>query len=338
MALRLGEYVVKGELYNVDRNSTHGWLLLRDQPETVTFELTGNPWPDLIGKRLRFACSEREFGGAEHLSAKGREIPGRFVGAVGDITIERQNRVFECSVEEFLHRSKLGEPLPTFWKRCLYLEWYGNCGRVVIEMVDPQACLIEEVDGEEIALPLPPLPPAPFDPNNPPKPSKEDSGMEITEVELIDENTARITRHETADTEEEEDSPYALFSDDFKKLIQADEKPGSKYTQELKIFDSILDGSAEEDSLRSLIGPTPDWSEMSDEEIETKLLATIGKLGLYNIAYHICPHYSMAQACKYLFEELADEKIHPEQLPKTGFFQHFSTPEDCPQCVEEMES
>jgi hypothetical protein len=58
MTLRLGDYVVAGEIINRQRNSTHGWLAIRGQSQPLIVELTGDPSPGLAGKRFRFEIPE----------------------------------------------------------------------------------------------------------------------------------------------------------------------------------------------------------------------------------------------------------------------------------------
>ena len=54
MTLRLSEYVVAGEIINRQRHSTHGWIALRGQRRPILVQLTGDPAPNLAGKRFRF--------------------------------------------------------------------------------------------------------------------------------------------------------------------------------------------------------------------------------------------------------------------------------------------
>ena len=43
-------------------------------------------------------------------------------------------RHFECSIDEFLQRSRSGDQPETTWRKCLYLEWFSHRnGRVVIQ-------------------------------------------------------------------------------------------------------------------------------------------------------------------------------------------------------------
>lgn len=340
MALRLGEYVEWGELDNRRKNSTTGWLKLRGQRERVSIELTGDMSPDLAGKRIRFACSKNEYKSVERLSAKGQSFPPRVIGATGDMTADHHVRLFDCPIEEFLRRSKLGEPPPTFWRRCLYLEWQGTGGRGVVELPDPEVWTVEDADGEEVMQPLPDPFEAPYDPNDPPKP--EPGSLDVTEVAIGDDGKPQITRHDfdedESETDLESDDPYALFSDDFKKLIQDEDQTAgpTEFIKEMAQMEAIWEGGVEGDRLGDLLGPPPDWEALGDEEIEALFKAAVAKLALFNVAYDVCEHFTPRQACRHLYEGLADCEVHPE-MSGGSWFSHLSTYEDCPECAKEFE-
>lgn len=340
MALRLGEYVEWGELDNRRKNATAGWLQLRGQRERVSIELTGDMSPDLAGKRIRFACSKNQYKSVERLSADGKSFPLRVIGATGDMTADHQVRLFDCPIDEFLRRSKLGEPPPTFWRRCLYLEWHGTGGRGVVELPDARIWIVEDGEDGEAMSPLPDEMKEPFDPNDPPEP--EPGSFEAIEVAIGDDGQARVTRHDFAEEEEEanleSDDPYALFSDDFKKLIQAEgeETAESEFIKEMAKMEDIWEGRVEGDRLGDLLGPPPDWEALGDEEIESLFKSAVAKLALFNIAYDVCEHFTVREACRRLFEDLADCEIHP-QMAGGSWFSHFSTSDDCRQCDEEFE-
>ncbi len=56
----------------------------------------------------------------------------------------REVKTFDCSPEEFYLRSKLDEPPPMELKPFLYLEWYSQNGRVVLELIDPEIEWLED--------------------------------------------------------------------------------------------------------------------------------------------------------------------------------------------------
>lgn len=144
MALRLHHVVLSGELINTEHYSTHGWLELRGRDSPLLLQLTGNCGPGLAGCHLRFTArptsQEKLSGVADGMPQDAPDIEwlaGQQVGPTADMLI-RDVKWFDCPVGEFYLRSKLGEPLPTVIKKSLYLEWYSQNGRVVLELVDPE--------------------------------------------------------------------------------------------------------------------------------------------------------------------------------------------------------
>ncbi|EDY84270.1 hypothetical protein VDG1235_3901 [Verrucomicrobiia bacterium DG1235] len=330
MALRLGDYIEGGELLNLETNTTHGWLKLRGIAKPLGFELLGNPGKDLVGRHLRFECSASPLKCEERLDARNLQLPDRFIGATGTMTANHQTRLFDCSVEEFLRLCKRGTPPPTFWKRCVYLEWFGNCGRVLLELPDPRAYFVEVLEGKEIPFPLEPLPEPPLDQNDP---TGESSPLEILEISTQDDDT--LTINKTNISPDEEEDPYALFSDDFKKLIQTQEPVKTNTPdQAINYITSILDSSEEGAPLRSLIGPTPDWTQLDEKQVENHLKQTVALLALHNIAFHMCPHFTYADAARYLFEVLADQELANSQLKGTLWYVHYHTAEHCETCAK----
>src|SRR5574337_883757 len=163
MALRLNDLVLSGELFNTRKNSVHGYLRLRDFERPLVFELTGNCDADLAGRHVRFAVrdqaepdeeppphaarAEAEQGDVEPADAGAAEseeerqgllhltgLAWVQIGPTGTMTAARRVRVSDCSPRELYVRSKLDEPPPTRWTRCLYLEWFSQNGRVGKEL------------------------------------------------------------------------------------------------------------------------------------------------------------------------------------------------------------
>ena len=149
MAFRLGDKVISGELFNTQNYSVHGWLALRGADQPLVLNLTGNCDPDLRGKHIRFearSVPERDDSTSCQANPDLSGIAWQQVGPTGTMTAARMVKVSDYPPAEFYIRSKLGEPPPTEWKRCLYLEWYSQNGRVVMELADP---VLEFVDSED---------------------------------------------------------------------------------------------------------------------------------------------------------------------------------------------
>ena len=109
----------------------------------------GNCDPDLKGWHIRFEPSAPEDPGQpDDDSPAGipETIIWQQVGSTGNMTAARKVKVTKCPPHELYMRCKAGEPPPFEWKRCLYLEWYGPNGRVVIELADPTIEYVEFVD------------------------------------------------------------------------------------------------------------------------------------------------------------------------------------------------
>ncbi len=133
MAWRPSEWVLAGELDNTNLGWTTGWLRIEGIEEPLQLKLAGNCHPDLAGWRFKIVRTDPIPDWAEPLSHS-EKIATDQSGHVGDITADQLLKQFECSVEEFLERTRAGDPPPTTLHKALYLEWFSNNnGRVVIQ-------------------------------------------------------------------------------------------------------------------------------------------------------------------------------------------------------------
>src|SRR5688572_14783854 len=124
MTLRLGEYVVAGEIINRRRNSTHGWLALRGQDHPVLVQLTGDPSPELRGKRFRFEIPEdRPPADPPPAPLDFKQIASQQIGPTGEMRVAEADGHMRVS-----------------------LEWFSQNGRVLVELVDPELDWIEDDD------------------------------------------------------------------------------------------------------------------------------------------------------------------------------------------------
>ncbi len=164
MALRLGDHVIRGEIFNDKPYSTHGWIELEGEETPLIFELTGDCLPDLKGKHVYFRANpEHDWEKPKPLDrALAKILHWHQIGPTGTITADSWVRAIPCPTEEFITRARLGEPPPTTWKRHFYMEWYSQNGRVVIELagaivetcVRPPDRKREDDDGEWEPLPM----------------------------------------------------------------------------------------------------------------------------------------------------------------------------------------
>lgn len=356
MAWRLSDQVLRGELLNLRNYSTHGWIQIRGEEQPLHLELTGNCDPDLRGKHVRFVARDveaREASGDDE-GGNPRRIAWQQVGPTGTMTADRQVKVSDCPVEELIQRTKLGEPPPFEWKRCLYLEWYSQNGRVVVELVDP---LIEFVDpqSKEAAEEWPPC--EPDADQGAADAGIVDMALDAGEAEAEKETVYSLDDEEDDDADSvfgEDDSleiedPYGLIPDDLQRQLDADaratdeafdsDEEKSDSIREMELMDDLIERGEGEligslfDSPLRLARP----EQLSDEQVEPALKSLLGELALLGIAIDVCEHYSPREVYRLLLETICkEERAYPE-LRNTQWVQHFATSDFCEKCDAEFE-
>ena len=343
MALRLNDLVVCGELIATRHYGVHGWLGLRGTDRPVSLQLTGNPDPDLIGRHIRFEAR------AVHpeLLPEAPERPDltnlawQQIGPTGTMTAARTVRVADCPPAELYRRAKLGEPPPTEWKPCLYLEWYSQNGRVVVELIDP---IIEDVPAEagETAV---------ADDSAADDPLLEDPGDDTISAlgadDAMDAGLSEIDDSEFSGPPD--DDPYNLFPDELQQELDAqarnldrqldsgEEKP--RDIREMELLDDLIENSDGEPIVSLFDSPLklPRPDDLDDVQAEQALKVLLAQLALFGIALDVCRHYTPRDAYRLLLEEICvEERAYPE-LRQTQWVQHFMTSEYCDQCDAEME-
>src|SRR4051812_15975347 len=90
MALRLSDYVTSGFVLNKGEYSTWGRLALRGYPEIVSFELTGYPSADMIGKHTEFDVPENDREPTPEDFAALKSLKDRHVGPTGSMSAEHR--------------------------------------------------------------------------------------------------------------------------------------------------------------------------------------------------------------------------------------------------------
>ena len=355
MAFRLGEYVVYGELRNKKNYSTHGIIVLRGKEpggeKIVHVELTGNCDADLRGKAFRFFPSEADAQGPAYDTDPEPRVRDQQIGPTGTMTAQGWVRTLPCSVEEFMRRSKLGEPPPTPWKRRLYLEWYGQNGRVVVEMADPlvEECVREsegdEDEGDWVLLPNLALPPESVL-------GKEPRGPDITIMRQDgeDTNVEKWSMRPESTAEEEEEAGKSI-PDELQRQLDREsaaieraihgmpESPGGAGMAEMELMDACIE-EGEGRAVVSLLSniedfPRPDG--LSDEEVETHLKVLLGHMALINVALNVCEHFSPRDCYALLLDTILPDEESYEELIGSGWVQHFMTHEYCDECSAECE-
>jgi hypothetical protein len=246
-------------------------------------------------------------------------------------------------------RSKLGEPPPFEWKRCLYLEWFSQNGRMVIELVDPVVELVDDDDDTD-------------DESTSSAESDDDAaytaaagfspddllGDDDDEDDSPDALTTEMSAEDDADPENEDD-PYGLFPKDLQQqfdleasqldfTIEDDEsKPRS--LREMELMDELIEGG-EGDIIASIFDepvklPRPD--QLDDAQAEAALKSLLSQLALFGIALSVCEHFTPRDAYRLLLDEICTEERAYPQLRNTQWVQHFMTSEFCEACEAEME-
>ncbi len=360
MALRLAEYVLAGELFNTQKNSVHGYLWLRDCDRPILLQLTGNCLPDLAGHHLRFEARPNPMTGTGALTEEEvseRRIAWMQIGVTGEMTAARQVRSSNCSIDEFLRRSHLGEQPPTEWKRSLYLEWYSQNGRVVIELVDP----VIEIDPDDNASCV-----SGFFASSPveldeasldddvdtdgsdllPQGDDHEYEAEDSDDELDDEPFNDVGLNETSIAFEEaedelEDDPYGLFPKDLELNLEtsASDRPwrDGSAAELFTTWDGwdILKDQSQNVPICTLFDPplkVPPSESLDEDQVAQALTAILMQLALHNISLHMCEHFTPRAAYELLVNEiLRHEEVHPE-LARSDMTQSFDTGTHCAEC------
>lgn len=376
MAIRLGDVVVCGELFNTRKNCVHGYLGFRGFPRSLVFELTGNPSPDLAGKHIRFKVrglpeDEAESGDSEGSDDSARSekawlketgLPRfiwRQIGPTGTITAARQVRVSDCPPKEFYLRCKLDEPPPTIWKPCLTIEWYGQNGRMLVEMVDPEIEFVEDEEETDSTA-------AASDTGGADDPRNAEASADVSDVaagpqdEIEDSGNFGLPAESGEDDEdgnpfgscddscEECDESWNPISKDLQRELDEKSRELDRAVRgdtdeediihELELMDDLIENGEGEpvgmlfDEVVRL--PSPDSLDETKAEETVKVL--LAKMALYGVALDMCEHYTFKDAYRLLVEHISKENEVFRELRGTGWVTHFSTWEYCQQCEEKF--
>lgn len=365
MAFRLGEHVVCGEIINTHKNSVHGWLGLRGVEQPVMLQLTGNCDSDLAGRHIRFEArsapkdnqdssslqpdSERENESdrdrLERLNLTG--LAWQQIGPTGAMTAAHRVRTADCSVEELCMRLRLKEPPPMRWVRCLYLEWYSQNGRVVVEMPDP---IIEFLGPDGKAEPETADSTEDKTPEEPPP--QVQGGLSVTAFHRNDEGEVEITDETPyldAEEDDDGDNPYKLVSDDLQRELDAQTRETDRalrndaesddLIRDVEVMDEAIE-KGERVPLGSLFDevmklPKPD--RLTEQQAEVELKGLLTRLAMFGVALNMCEHFTALDAYRLLVEHLCKEEVAFAEVCNTGWVQHFDTAEFCEACQAEFD-
>ena len=319
MDFRIGDQVVCGEIINTSANTVHGWLELRDVEQPVALQLTGNPGPEMAGRHIRFEVRD-DVPSFESPAADVdmSQFSMQQVGPTGTMTF-RRIKVSDGSVEELDERDPSGKPRPERWKNILYLEWFSQNGRVVLELVDPK---IEYVD------------PSQSETEDEPAPDPE---------AMADDSIAPTL------SEDEDDDPYGLFPEDLQSELETESTRADHeispldeddpVIQQMMLMDELIE-NGEDVPVGSIFDPPIKLhpaQRLDDDQVERALKMVLARLATHGIALDMCEHYTPRAAYELLLETILTEEGTFPELSQTGFVQHFMTHEYCDACDAEME-
>jgi lysophospholipase L1-like esterase len=351
MAVRLGEYLVYGEINNTRRYFTSGWIILRRETQekeaVIRFRLTGDCGEDLRGRRVRFwQHPEDESRIPLYPKESYPDLQLEQIGTTGYVSAAGWVRIMPCSVEEFMRRAHLGEPPPTTWVRRLYLEWYGQNGRVVVEIPDPyiEEC-VRAPQGRDYEsgwreLPCPT-----------PKPEGTPESTGGPDITVIKRDGDDVTLEHVCTSDEEGDrDESSLFTGDLERMLEeqadaVDRKiagggSSDDDAQDIEILDYCIEHGGPEDPVLPFItagGPLPRPEGLGDDEVEAALKDLLARLALINISVDICDHCTPRDCYRMLLGEMLPETAIYRDIIGTGNIMHIGTYDWCKECEREIE-
>lgn len=320
MTTRIGSQIFRGELFNLKRNSVHGWINFGGD-WGVRVELTGNLLGELAGKRFRFQASQ---------PTSDRDCPKATIDELADI----QNGV---TGEMQLRADGDG-------KTSLWLEWFSQNGQIIAEMIDPIISFgpFEEEPREETQSELPLSDDDLTDIFG--DTDSDDDPYQLFPADL--DRRLEASSQDAADPEfAEEPSPEA--SDEpaqprgtrpWDEVIPGLDPETKRMYDE---WDEVIDGTKDV-PFTSLFDPPLTLKKpediASDAEAVESLRILLARLALHCVVIHMCEHYTALDTYRWLLEDLLPEEgVHPNLGP-TGFVRHYDTAEHCDACDAEFEA
>jgi hypothetical protein len=365
MAVRIGDFVLSGELRNTRRNGVFGWIEFAPD-YGIRIELTGNFTNSLAGKHLRFQGPKAQaqiLPTPEDLPDFVNDLANRQIGVVGEVQLKKV-QVPDMPLEQFSNLSPGEMQSHLVEKDCLYLEWFSQNGRVVAELYDPQVEFVENQGSD--------------DPNLLEGELDDGSGLDsgFTEIQF-DENGIPLTdafgpdedEDDDEDDELDSDDPYDLFGSDLQKRVReslgeatrdfdeehsdAPESGGKRPWDEVipgldpetkamyEQWDEIFEGKKDEPIAylfeKPMKLPRPE-KVASNEEAEEYVKMILAQLALLSVALDVCEHFSPMDTYRLLMNEiLPTAKVHPN-LAASEMVQHYATSDYCPACEAEFEA
>jgi len=322
MTLHLSDYVAAGEIINRRPNMTHGWLALRGNDHPLLVQLTGNPSPDLVGRRFRFEMPEN---GKSPQPLDAKSIAWQQIGPTGPMSVIASRDAADG-------------------KQRIHLEWFSQNGHVLIDLAEPTLEWIEddaeddrrqkELEAAEAAA--------------------RGDGPEDDEPQSLEIGLDGLP-------DDDEDDPYGLFPEGLDEELAGQgsgddiEPEPSAGPREPRDWSEVIPGIDDETKkmyeewdevtygtkdvpLSEVFDPpikiysADQLAELDTADAEAALKELLKRLALLGVALAICEHYTPQMAYRYLAEEILPEYgVHP-RLPQIGWVQHYDTSEECPDC------
>jgi hypothetical protein len=142
MAFRLNGFVIRGEIRNGKKNSVSGWLEVIPENEVppnsrfgrprIMLSLTGNLQGELDGRTFRFEVRDEDFEGLQPIGDN--RIAWEQIGTMGDSAFRSKDSSLDVTDDD---TQASDESSAEDDRSSLYLEWFSQNGRVVLELSDP---------------------------------------------------------------------------------------------------------------------------------------------------------------------------------------------------------
>ncbi|HEV7402639.1 MAG TPA: hypothetical protein VGO11_06935 [Chthoniobacteraceae bacterium] len=322
MAFRIGDLVLAGVFCHSSPYAVHGHLVLRGSEDPYMFELMGTPASDLCGRSFEFSVPANDREPSDEDRRLAAAFAAQQVGSTGEMTAARRVKTYDCPPEDIPRLLELKQLPPPTLRQCLYLEWFSQNGRVVLEVVDPQIVPLDET--QETPSPLEESDDAP---------TGLDPASDFPEFEIEEVSEEEPPDYSATSRELDQELEEAARRVDREISGQSDE--ADEFLREMETFDELLEHGPRiplRSLLKDLSLPEP-APEMPEAQAMESLKAALARLAMTSVAFHICKHCSIQEAYRIFMQEVCNEGAIPG-MPGS-FVQHFTTSDFCPKCMEE---
>jgi len=124
MALKLGDFILFGEIDNRTRGRIRGTFIINSSQELITLDLEGDCHSDLAGSSYVFYnSSSRKW--------KGPLLQSLQKGLTGDICASKKVKVSDLPPDELVNN-----PTAFHWGNSTFIEWFADDGPIIIELTN----------------------------------------------------------------------------------------------------------------------------------------------------------------------------------------------------------